>query len=291
MKQMQQSKRSTICILNILFAILLLAGMLFWMPSAIAETVLTAWNVGKADCLLLQTGSENWLIDTGSYQTWPQVEGWLQEAGIGRLDGVIVTHADKDHAGGCMGLALSSLEIGPWYTSAFCAKYDLSDYPAQEAARIRGTQVQGLKQGDVLPMNAGEIRVLWPNEFSDDENSNSLILLVETEDGRLLLMGDAQKKEEKELLKMDLVQECQVLKAGHHGRDDASGKKFLAACRPDIAIISSDSLREEKTADEDVIERLTKVGAQIYLTEDSLIGVRVTLQNGLAHAELLEQVK
>lgn len=70
---------------------------------------LLAINVRKADALLLRCGDTAYLIDTGTEESYEQMVRVLRDEGITRLTGVIITHTDKDHAGGLMDLMGSDI--------------------------------------------------------------------------------------------------------------------------------------------------------------------------------------
>ena len=63
---------------------------------------ITAFATGKADAILVSAGSVNVLIDAGEETDAELICRRLQEKGINRLDLMIVTHFDRDHAGGVL---------------------------------------------------------------------------------------------------------------------------------------------------------------------------------------------
>ena len=72
-----------------------------------AGTQLIALNIGKADCLLLQTQGKAYLIDTGWERTSAAMLELLRRSGVTHLDGVFLSHCDRDHYGGLQALAQS----------------------------------------------------------------------------------------------------------------------------------------------------------------------------------------
>src|SRR5262249_49165285 len=68
-------------------------------------------------------------------------------------------------------------------------------------------------------------------------NDNSLVLRLSYGERAVLLVGDAKREEERQLLAHDL--RAGFLKAGHHGRRTSSSPAFLAAVRPSFAAISA----------------------------------------------------
>ena len=65
---------------------------------------ITLIDVGKGDCILVQTGPEenpvNVMIDTGYQETASDVLKFLEEHGVTKLDALIISHFHKDHVGG-----------------------------------------------------------------------------------------------------------------------------------------------------------------------------------------------
>ena len=57
-------------------------------------------DVGKGDCILLQSGQSTALIDTGYDRTSNGVLSFLRGRGVDRLEFLIITHYDRDHVGG-----------------------------------------------------------------------------------------------------------------------------------------------------------------------------------------------
>lgn len=270
--------------LPLLLAVCLLPGL------GLAETTpdtlsLLAVNVGKADCLLLRYGGLTYMIDTGARESWGAVSAALRVNGITRLDGVILTHTDKDHAGGLPALASSSVEIGAWYSSAYFCEVTEEKHPAVLAAAQRGETVRWLSAGDNLPFGDGTLSVLGPTAyFGDKENNNSVVLLAEAAGGRMLLCGDMEEPAEALLLQAGAVPDCDVLKVGHHGEGDATSSAFALAVTPEVAVISTDSVAEPDTPSNRVMKLLRRVGAAVYLTETSGGGVLAEIRDGRVSA-------
>ena len=174
---------------------LLMSVLLALLPMfSLADDTLTlfAINVRKADCLLLMSGEDVYMIDTGSAASWGQVSAALKSLGITRLKGVILTHTDDDHSGGLMALADSDVEVEAWYTSAWYADVKTSKHPARLAAQRDGQEVIWLSCGNELPLDSGKLSVLGPVSESETENCNSVVLLAEGGGGSILLTGDME---------------------------------------------------------------------------------------------------
>lgn len=251
---------------------------------------LLAVNVGKADALLVFVQGKTYLIDTGTARSWGALRGALESMGIQRLDGVFLTHTDKDHMGGMASLASSSVTVDAWYASAMYTDIKKEKHPALLAAASRSAQVQWLKAGDeVAVSDTARFLVLGPITLDPAiENNNSLVMRLTTPQGDMLLAGDMEFAEEKALMDADSISPCEVLKVSHHGENDSTSIAFAMKVSPQVAVISTNSLEESDTPHKTVLAALKQAGAQIAVTQNAKGGVLVTLADKKAKAELVE---
>lgn len=248
-----------------------------------------AMSVGKADAILLSAGGHTALIDTGYATSRGRVQAGLKQMGITRLDAVFVTHLDKDHIGGLTWLAESDLEIGAWYASAMYMNVESpKEHPMARAAALRGESVTFLAAGDTVPLGDAVLRVLAPIVLADDkDDNNSLVLMLESSEGRILLTGDIEFSAESRLMMSGADLKCDVLKVANHADNDTNSPAFTSRTSPQIAVISTSSEEKPDTPSPAVVRRLQNQGAAVYVTQDCTGGVLVRLQGGTATAELI----
>ena len=250
------------------------------------ELSLYSINVGKADAHLLRSGKTAYLIDSGTEDSFPALLKALQAEGITRLDGVILTHTHKDHAGGLEYLLQSEMEIGQVYASGYFNKKE-KKHPAVQALKGTGKETVFLLSGDSLPLDGGTLEVLGPLVHDEEkENNNSLVLLATGGGGTMLLTGDMEFPEEQSLMEAGLISHADVLKIGNHGNPDATGNDFLEAVSPRIAVFSTDSGEEPDTPARRIVQWLNAHGTPFYQTQESKNGVLITLRNGEIAAEI-----
>ena len=251
------------------------------------EMSLLAVNVRKADALLLRCGESAYLVDTGSEESADALLSALRSEGVSTLTGVILTHTHKDHVGGLEALLDSEIEIENVYASAYYNKKKESKHPAVKALKGTGMEVTFLSSGDTLPLDGGKFSVVGPLEKDEDaENNNSLVLLAEGGGGSILLTGDMELPEEDSLLKANLIPHADVLKVGNHGEGDATSNALIDAVRPSLAVISTNSDDEPDTPDPRVLRLLSSWNIPVLCTEDTTLGVLVTLRNGEIWTEM-----
>ena len=268
----------------------LLAGALtvLMCGTAQAQVELFAVNVGKGDALIVRAGDYTCLIDTGKEKAQEQLEVALKALGVEALDAVFITHTDKDHVGGLKWLRESDIEIRAIYASRYYPNTTEKKHPAVKAAKKLDLTVNWLGAGDSVPLgDSGAVfRVLAPAmEIPGDEDDNSLVMMLESPDGRILLTGDMEHVEEAALLSSGANLRCDVLKVANHGDSDATSAALIAACAPSVALISTDSAEKPGTPDAGIVRNLQSIGCAVCVTQDASLGVRITLDGGRVAVE------
>ena len=254
-----------------------------------AGTRLMALNVDKADCLLLRFDDQAYLIDSGYDYTYNALAELLRREDVTRLNGVFLTHCDKDHYGGLAALAQSDIAVDAWYAAAIYYDVTEDQHPMIHAAALRGEAVIWLSAGDTLQLgDSATLRVLGPlTRNTANENNNSLVFSVETKDGSLLFTGDMKLEEEYELMEAGLIGPADVLKVPFHGDNTASSEAFVDRVSPQIALISTSTAQEPDTPASSILKRYARYGAEILVTQDYQRGVEISLRNGTASSQPL----
>jgi beta-lactamase superfamily II metal-dependent hydrolase len=211
-----------------------------------------------------------------------RIRAALKGLGVERLNAVFLTHTDDDHAGGLDWLAQSDIPVDNWYAPAMYIGVKAKKHPMVLAATLRGQAVQWLKRGDALALSGGAtLRVLAPASlFEDEDDNNSLVMMLESDQGKMLLTGDMELPEEAELMSQGDDLRCAVLKVPNHGDDDTTSAEFANAASARLAVISTDSQEKPGTPDPGVIRRLEAAGSTVAVTQDAGMGLLVTLEGG-----------
>ena len=272
--------------------LLLLVVLMMILPAsaANADVEMLAASVGKGDALLLRAGDYVCLIDTAKKDAQHAVEAALEYWDIDALDAIFITHTDKDHTGGLKWLRKSGMEIRAIYASKYHPETSEKKHQAVKTAEKLDLEVQWLAAGDAVPMgdSGAVLRVLAPEmEIPGNEDDNSLVMMLESPDGRMLLTGDMERIEEAMLLSSKADLKCDVLKVPNHADSDACSKQLIQACGAQIAVISTSTKEKPETPDSTVLKNLKKAGCETYVTQDCSLGVLVRLSGGAASAEYL----
>ena len=243
----------------------------------------TFLDVGQGDGICVQTKDATYLFDCGSSSEMSIGEyvliPYLKHEGIRRLDGVFVSHPDKDHISGI--LELLALSESEGITIERLILPDLAEGRMESEFASLFEAVAEMEEGkpEVLTMSAGSFwqsgevlfTCLHPQADSElfDSNAYSQCFLAEYKDFTMLLTGDVEGEGEKMLLKELKEQnasEVDLLKVAHHGSKYSTGEEMLALLKPDIAVISCGEDNNYGHPHEEVIQRLDEVGSEILTT-------------------------
>jgi competence protein ComEC len=128
------------------------------------------------------------------------------------------------------------------------------------------SNIEILSKGDKIVIDDNlSIDILWPdkNFYSNDENENSLVLLIKYKDKNILYTGDINKNIEEKISKN--VSKTNILLVPHHGSDTSSSEDFLAKLSPEVAIFSYGH-NFYGIPSLNVVDRYKKYGIESYST-------------------------
>ena len=249
-------------------------------PAGVHDVRILFLNVGKADAILLRIDGQGFMIDTGTESAPPMLAAGMNLMDLDSLRGIFITHTDSDHVGG-LSRFIADYPVETVYTSAISADWD-------KVERLRGDVPRtALDPGQVVEAGEGVwFEVLGPVRYNPRDDNNSLVLRLRVNGATLLFCGDMMTDEEKSLMYAGMDLDCDLLKVGHHGEKDATSDSFLQEASPSVAVICTDRAEESDTAHKSIIKALGKIGAEIYITDETPVAYDVTVtEDGEIEAE------
>lgn len=225
-------------------------------------------DVGQADCILLQQGNENMLIDAGNNDDEQTIKNYLQSVGVNQFQYVIGTHPHEDHIGS-MDYIMNSFKVGKIYFPKATATTKTFENLVN-AVKNKRMQFAEPTPGEIFNLGQAKCTILAPNNSDyEDLNNYSIVVKVEFGNNSLLLAGDAEDISEKEMMDKGFNLKADVLKVGHHGSDSSTTREFLNAVNPKYAVISVGKGNDYGHPATDIIQKLHAKGINIYRTDES----------------------
>ena len=222
-------------------------------------------NVGQADCALLSTNGHYMVIDGGNNGDADTILSYLEGQGVEKLDAVVGTHPHEDHIGS-LDAIINHFDVDAVYMPKIMHTSKTFE-DVLDAVANKGLKIKSPSPGDTIDFNGLEIEVLGPQRDYKDFNNNSNVLKVNAGETAFLFTGDAEETAEKDILQAGYDLQADVLKVGHHGSSTSSSQAFLQAVKPKYAVISVGVGNSYHHPEEEALQRLQSIGAEIYRTD------------------------
>ncbi|MFC0188117.1 DNA internalization-related competence protein ComEC/Rec2 [Fictibacillus aquaticus] len=267
-------------------------------PYLRGEARITFLDVGQGDSIVIELPRRDgvYLLDTGGTLNFgSQKEDWKQRKkefditeaavipalkgmGIRKIDGLILSHSDADHAGGAH-LILKEFSVKKLYVPFHTQMVTQLERSILQNAVKKKTEVIRLKKG--MTWNVGEslFSVLSPLGTEEESNDQSIVLWSRIESAKFMFTGDIGAEGESRILKQFKAIKANVLKVGHHGSLTSSTEEFLDAVTPDISIISAGRNNRYGHPAPEILQRLNSNHTKVLRT-DINGDIRVTVKNG-----------
>lgn len=243
-------------------------------PGVSGRLRVTMLDVGHGDAILVQLPDRrSLLVDTGgslrggSYDIGGRVVApALWALGTRRLDVLVLTHADPDHAGGMASVLRDFRPREIWEGIPVPPLESL--LALRSAAALAGVPWIERRAGDRIGLGDVSLRIVHPQppdwERQKVRNDDSLVIEARYGDVSIVLPGDIGRDVERELLPCFEPARLRVLKVPHHGSVTSSTSAFLAALGPRVALLSAGTATR---VNPEVLGRYRDVGAALYRTD------------------------
>lgn len=274
---------------------------------------LTFFDVGNGDACLIRTPEGiNILIDGGP--EGKDIVKKLYLRGVKKLDLVILSHPHSDHIGGLIEV-LNEIPIN----SVLIGNLDLSESDQStiekhnlflEIINTKQIPLFIVKSKNILRISSKlNLIPIWPEPdniiyLKENINNQSLVLLLEYENKKILFTGDIEIQAQREILNSlknpsmnksnslkdisinndiyndinNYLIKADILKVPHQGSKDANFYQFLRAVSPKIAIISVGLNNKYNHPSEETINSLKNINSNILRT-DKLGDIDIIVEN------------
>lgn len=221
--------------------------------------LLTFLDVGQGTSVVFTDGARTLLYDTGGGNPGGAdlaqmvVLPYLRSRGIRRLDAVIISHGDLDHSAG-LGSVLAEMPVARLWAGGV-------GVPHPAASRCQAGKAWQWPGAVVF-------RFLSPADATGlSSNNASCVLSIEFDGNRVLLAGDIDASQERELIRYWQHQlQSDVLLVGHHGSRTSSTQAWLNRVDPSVAVIGSGYANRFGHPHPEVIARMAHRGVSVRQT-------------------------
>lgn len=237
-------------------------ALLLWLPllwpdrdlPRPGEVELVVLDVGQGMALLVRTAGHSLLYDMGpavrdGYDAGERVViPALQALGVRRVDAMVVSHGDADHAGGLEAVRRR--------------------FPGKRLLVPEGVDIAGASNclaGSGWERDGVRFRFLHPPlHFPYLRNESSCVLRIESAHGAILLPGDIGEAIEERLVgRVPEDLPAEVVVVPHHGSRTSSTSAFVAATGPRLALVSAGHGNRFGHPDPAAVARWQAAGAEV----------------------------
>ncbi|WP_155844882.1 DNA internalization-related competence protein ComEC/Rec2 [Arenimonas oryziterrae] len=218
------------------------------------EAEIVVIDVGQGLSVLVRTAAHTLLFDAGPANARGLDMGeaavlpGLHALGIGRLDTIVISHGDNDHAGGL---------------TAVQRAFPLARVLAPEG--WAGPGMHRCQRDAHWRWDGVDFRILHPPPlFPYERNDSSCVLRIEAGGRVALIPGDIGRHVETRLVREQAPRLwADLLIAPHHGSDGSSSEAFVAAVNPRWVIFATGASNRFGLPRANIAERYRRRGAAI----------------------------
>ncbi|MBO4779411.1 MAG: MBL fold metallo-hydrolase [Selenomonadaceae bacterium] len=202
-------------------------------------------DIGQGDAFLIETPEQNILLDTGDVPQRKKLVRQLKNAGITRIERIILTHPHNDHIGG------ASYVVENFPVDEIIDNGIISTSPLYIAYHSADVKFSAVKAGDVIDFGGGvkfkvfnpdreTVRAVNSGSQRSRPNNESIIGKLTFGEFSVIFTGDADKAAEDKVVDNFQPQlQATILKASHHGSKTSSSDNFVASVAPSYVFISA----------------------------------------------------
>jgi beta-lactamase superfamily II metal-dependent hydrolase len=224
---------------------------------------------GQATLIVSPTG-ESLLVDTGfpvNGRDADRIAAAAKQAGVSRIDYLVITHYHLDHVGGVPNLA-AKLPIVTFVDHGDTVEHDVQGdkmYGDYVALRAKGKHILA-KPGEVIPIKTLDVRIVaaggepltgalpgagqpkpnplcaafTPRDPDPGENARSVGFVLAFNRFRFVDLGDLTWNKERDLVCPDNpIGPVDLLLTTHHGSDKSNAPVIVHALKPRVAVMNN----------------------------------------------------
>ncbi|MCX7694746.1 MAG: MBL fold metallo-hydrolase, partial [Caloramator sp.] len=202
------------------------------------QLMVSVLDVGQGDAILVKTPKGKFiLVDSGPNAQREEFEKKLKKNGVDRFEVVIATHPHEDHIGN-MDDVFRNFDVSNIYMPKVVTTTKTFQNMMNEI-KNKNLKIKTAKAGIKFNLDGVDFEFLAPNSDSYESlNNYSVVVKITYGKNKFLLMGDAEKLSEEEILNKGFDVSADVIKIGHHGSYTATSENLIKKVNPTVAVLS-----------------------------------------------------
>ncbi|NNK94292.1 MAG: DNA internalization-related competence protein ComEC/Rec2, partial [Desulfobacterales bacterium] len=250
-------------------------------------------DIGQGSASIIELSNGRTIVVDGGALSAPDFDcgerilaPFLWHRGIGKVDDIVVTHADADHYSGLPTIIKRFSVKRLWLPHLNRDKKGYADLC--DLAKRQRTQIHVPDRNIIfLDKNArlellGDITKII-NKHSDgktnsqDENDNGLVLKLTTPNFSVIFPGDISRAQERKLVLRSHDLRANILLSPHHGSSTSNSEIFYKAIQPDYLVISAGKWKNSRFPSQKTLLTAERMGIRVLNTaKDGTILVEQT---------------
>lgn len=225
-------------------------------------------DVGQGDSSLIRLPNQQTiLIDGGPRSSSEKLISFLDKEGLETIDYLIATHPHEDHIGGLPDV-LDKYKVKNVYLPERTANTKIFEKLLGKIQE-NNLKINLASSGNIILDEDGIlVEFLGPVKNTyENTNDHSIVTKITYKDNSFLIMGDAEKISEGDILKNGYNVKADVLRVGHHGSSTSSTKEFVEAVGANYYIISLGKDNSYGHPHREVVDILNRTGKSVYRTD------------------------
>ena len=257
---------------RIICALMFITLSMLFLSSCNGENVTPAsidiLKIGKADCIVINTGTKIVMIDTGEEENLDDIHFYMNKKGYTSIDTLILTHYDKDHIGGASDI-ISTYGVNEVIeTKITDNSYEYLSYHSTMASL--GIVPSKLNENYSFEYDSCKFTIDIPKNDryeAKQDNNSSLIVSMKCGDTSFLFCGDAMELRLSEIIEKN-IGNYDFVKLPYHGNYLENYEELLEMVRPSYSVITDS---KKNPADEGTLLILKKYNVKNYETRNGTI--------------------
>ena len=247
--------------------------MIFYPERTVKAPSVFFLDVGEGDSSYIEIPkSKNILIDCGGSYKKDNfigeyvVSAFLFKRRVKTIDAIFISHFHPDHYYGCLRV-IKNFKVKKVYYYNTTEGKNVNEL--LKVAKENNTQIVKLSYGGKVRIGDSQFRVVHPEKKIIEKitNNDSMVLVYDYKDYRILYTGDIEREAEKEIIERGEDIRANILKVAHHGSRTSTTQKFLKFVSPEIAIISVGEGNRYHFPSKYVLKRLKNKVKKVFRTD------------------------